>query len=304
MKKNIAFVGKGLALVLVAIVPYYFLLKDKIEEHDPFYYKATYQSPYLVLGASRAQKGISPNLLEEELQLEHKALNFAFTAVASPYGEPYFDLVKRKLGEISNKGLFILSVHPAGIMDYELARGRREEDFRFYDLYSVNRNPNPEYVLRNITNNRSLLTLLLYRTEQKQKYDVMHYNGWVERTPPDSIRPKRIEDLPAANRLQPIPSPNREKWLQRMVEYLSQHGQVVLVRLPIKKAIREEESKVLPHFESFITELSKTTGVPYLDYGNFADSLTYLDNFHHLDGPGAKTFTRRLAQDIKAQGHW
>lgn len=303
MGKHITFVGRGLALALVAIVPYYFLLLEQTQRYDPFYHKATYHSPYLVLGASRAQKGISPAILQEELQLPGKALNFAFTAVESPYGAPYLDLVKRKLGQPDQPGLFILSVHPATLMDYELARGRREEDFRFYDLYMLNRDPNPEYVLRNVNNTRSLLPLLLYGPDRRRRFDTIHDDGWVERNPPDSLRPTSLDQLPA-NRLAPVPSPKREKWLKKTVEYLSQHGKVVLVRLPTRRAIREKEDEALPHFEELMTTIASETGAVYWNYADLTESLSYADNFHHLDGTGARAFTRRLAQDLKAQKIW
>ncbi|RMF02070.1 MAG: hypothetical protein D6772_03980 [Bacteroidetes bacterium] len=295
--------AKGLVLMLVAGIPYYLLLKAKIEQHDPLYYKATYHSPYLVIGASRAQKGIAPQVLEEELSLNAKALNFAFNGITSPYGKPYFELIKRKLGKIDTKGLFILSVNPLTVMDYELGRGRREEDFRFYDLYLLNSKPNPEYILRNIGNQRCLMALLLSAGQKARKYDVLHDNGWVERNPPPHRRPQTLAEL-SPGQLKPLPSPNRERWLRRTVQYLQQYGQVVLVRMPTKDLVRQEEARVLPHFQTFLQQLARDAQIPYFDYASLADSLTYLDNFHHLDGPGARAFTKRLAQDIKAAGYW
>lgn len=299
MSKLTKFFLKIAGLLLIAGVPYYILLTRQIKKLDPFYWKATYASPNLAIGASRAQKGLAPMVLQEELNLEHKALNLAFTGVDSPYGKPYFDLIKRKVKDTSTEGLFVLSVHPVSVMDYEFANGRREEGFRFYDLWSVNSNPNYEYIFRNVNGVQSLLPQLLFKAKQGREYDTIHDDGWIERTYPEELKPKSIDEVRALN-IRPVRSVSREKWLQKTIAFLKQKGKVVLVRMPIKQDILEKEEEVFPEFSTFIASMAAEEGVSFLDYTDRGEVFTYFDAFHHLDAQGARTFTKLLAKDIQA----
>lgn len=300
MHSSIRLILKGLGLLLLACIPYYIFLAQQIQQLDPFYAKATYASSNIIIGASRAQKGIAPAILEDVLQLDQKALNLAFTGVDSPYGEPYLKLIKRKIDDEHSPGLFILSVHPVSIMDYEFASGRREEDFRFYDLWSVNSKPNYEYILRNTNGVQSLLPQLIFKGKQGREYDVLHDDGWVERTYPEERKPTSIEDLGAKN-IHAVRSLKREKWLEKTVEYLKDYGRVVLVRMPIDEEVKKQEKEALPEFEAFIQQLANRQSVVFLDYSDTAADFTFFDNYHHLDAAGAKKFTARLAEDIKSQ---
>ncbi|NBC06731.1 MAG: hypothetical protein GVY26_06010, partial [Bacteroidetes bacterium] len=132
MPKYLQLLLKLLLLIAVGGIPYYMYLHKLITENDAFYWKSTYASSTLILGASRANQGISPDALEKELGLEYSALNFAFTGIHSPYGAAYNELIKRKIDYDRTPGLFILSVHPGNVANYEGGGGRREQEFRFY----------------------------------------------------------------------------------------------------------------------------------------------------------------------------
>ena len=298
MSRLTVFFGKIAALLLIAGIPYYMLLTRQIKKLDPFYWKSTYASPNLIIGASRAQKGLAPSVLQEELNLEHKALNLAFTGVDSPYGKPYFNLIKRKIKDTPTEGLFVLSVHPVSVMDYEFANGRREEGFRFYDLWSVNSNPNYEYIFRNVNGVQSLLPQLLFRGKQGREYDIIHDDGWIERTYPEERKPKSLDEVRALN-IRPVRSEKREEWLQKMVQFLKQKGKVVIVRMPVKQDILEKEEEVFPKFSSFVASIATSEEVLFLDYTHRGDEFTYFDAYHHLDAQGARLFTKLIAKDIQ-----
>ena len=298
MNRVTVFFGKIAALLLIAGIPYYMLLTRQIKKLDPFYWKSTYASPNLIIGASRAQKGLAPPVLQEELNLEHKALNLAFTGVDSPYGKPYFNLIKRKIKDTNTEGLFVLSVHPISVMDYEFANGRREEGFRFYDLWSVNSNPNYEYIFRNVNGVQSLLPQLIFKGKQGREYDVIHDDGWIERTYPEERKPKSLDEVRALN-IHPVRSRNREEWLQKTVKFLKQKGKVVIVRMPVKQDILEKEEEVFPAFSSFVSSIATSEEVLFLDYTDRGDEFTYFDAYHHLDAQGARLFTKLIAKDIQ-----
>lgn len=288
-----------LLLVAVGGIPYYLYLQELITENDPFYWKSTYASPTLVIGASRANQGISPDVLEEELQLEHPALNFAFTGIHSPYGEPYYKLIKRKIDYDHTPGLFILSVHPANITDIEGGRGRRETEFRFYDMWLVNSNPNPEYIIRNINGRQSLLPVIITNIEPKREFDILHHNGWIERTTPPEKRKRDIDELKAMQ-YEPVVSLEREQYLKKTVAYLKEYGEVVMVRMPVSNAAKHrEETFFYRDFDAYMQEIADEYGAQYLNYSEDGEQYEYNDGIHHLDGPSAVEFTRRMARDIR-----
>lgn len=299
MPKYLQLLLKLLILIMLGGIPYYIYLHKLITENDAFYWKSTYSSSTLIIGASRATQGISPNILEEELGLEHKALNMAFTGIHSPYGKEYLNLIKRKINYDHTPGLFILSVHPGNLADYKGGGGRREEAFRFYDMWMVNSNPNPEYIIRNISGRQSLLPVIITKIKPRRDFDILHRNGWIERTTPQEKRLRDIEDLKAMQ-YEPIRSPNREQYLDRTVEYLSQYGKVVIVRMPISfKAKWREDVFFKNGFDELMQEIADRHGVQYIDYSTDGTSYEYNDGIHHLDGPSAERFTRQLAKDIE-----
>lgn len=301
MPKYLQLLLKLLLLIAVGGIPYYMYLHKLITENDVFYWKSTYASSTLVIGASRANQGISPDVLESELGLEQPALNFAFTGIHTPYGGPYYELIKRKVDYDHIPGLFILSVHPGNITDIERGRGRRETEFRFYDMWLVNSNPNPEYIIRNINGRQSLLPVIITNIKPKREFDIIHRNGWIERTTPPEKRKQDIDELKAMQYV-PIVSPEREQYLKRTVEYLEEYGEVVLVRMPVSNAAKHrEETFFYRDFDAYMQEIADEYDAQYLNYAEEGGQYEYNDGIHHLDGPSAERFTRQLAQDIQRQ---
>lgn len=298
MPKYLQLLLKLLLLIAIGGIPYYLYLHKLITEHDSFYWKSTYTSPTLIIGASRANQGIAPQVLDEKLGRPGRALNFAFTGMHTPYGQPYLELVKRKIDHSQGPGLFILSVHPANIASYKGGNDRREMDFRFYDLWMVNADPNPEYILRNVSGKQSLLPVIITNIKPKRDFDIIHRNGWIERTTPPELRINDIDELKAMQ-YEPMLSPKREAALKETVAYLAQHGQVVLLRMPIIAELAEHENDFFYRdFSAYMQEIADAHGACFLDYSPEGAAYEYNDGIHHLDGPSALRFTERLAEDI------
>lgn len=298
MPKLIQLLLKLLLLIAIGGIPYYLYLHKLITENDSFYWKSTYASPTLIIGASRANQGIAPQVLDEKLERPGKALNFAFTGIHTPYGEPYLKLIKRKIDHSHGPGLFILSVHPANIASYEGGNHRREMDFRFYNLWMVNSDPNPEYILRNIRGKQSLLPMIITKIKPKRDFDIIHRNGWTERTTPPELRLKKIDELKAMQ-YKPMLSPQREAALKETVAYLAQHGQVVMLRMPVIAEMTERENDLFYRdFSAYMQEIADAYGACFLDYSTKGAAYEYNDGIHHLDGPSTLRFTEHLAADI------
>lgn len=294
-KKQISIVYKIVILVIIGVVPYFILLSRHIINSDPFYWKTTHRAENLIIGDSRIQKGIAPFLLKEHSGTDKDWLNIAFTGLNSPYGEAYNNFIKRKLKKPENgrSAQYILGVQPGMIMEYSKFQRRREDDFRIYQLWTVNQHPNLEYIIRNVNANRPLLNEMLFRSEKQittYKDGWVEYNGQINN--PQLFRGGRIFDKRF------VKSEYREEKLVELVDYLLQYGKVYLVRLPIDVNLSNLEDEHAPYFKDFMIEIASRKDVYYLDYSSVGDQFEYYDFFHHLNGQGARAFTTLLAMDI------
>lgn len=294
------FVLKLSLYCMVVITPYFWLQHTLMQQHDPFYWKATRQADHLVIGGSRALKGVFPHIISEELQLEGEMLNFAFTGVLSPYGDKYFKAIKRKLKPAGKAGVFILSVSPGSVMDFTDASEARESNFRFYKLWGMNQDPNIEYVLRHPRKGSALLVeYLSEEKEAKNNVNRVYRDGSNGTYLPESFKPK---SRGVVMRYDMEKSPDREARLEALVNYLNERGRVFLVRIPVsRKTLREEES-IYPFFDEKMKDLcNQKKDVWYFNYNDITERSPYRfsDGNQHLEGKSAEQFSLVLANDIK-----
>ena len=295
------FLSKLVLFILIVGLPFYYLQHRKMVQEDAFYWKATHKARHLVLGGSRALKGIFPAVMKKELGVQDSMLNFAFTGVLSPYGKTYSESIKRKLKTGTERGIYILSVTPGGIMDFSSSRTPREEEFQFYSLWMMNMQPNVEYVFRQPRGQKALLTTILDE-------DLRFTNG-INRVYRDGSQgtflDKPIVQLKARSRLIKYDlekSPEREAELRELVRWLSNEGDVFLVRTPISERMLSEEDVVYADFNALMKEISSNTpDTYYLNYSKNTGETPYefTDGHHHLEGKSAQRFSRQLAKDIR-----
>jgi len=297
-----SFFFKLIIFLLLVGGPYYYLQKHFMMREDPFYWKSTQRADHLIIGCSRACHGIHPSVLKQHLGLSETMVNFAFNVNASPYGEPYYRAIQRKLTTVpSGKGIYILSVAPANVMDFSTGKGEREKSFRFYKLWDMNASPNLEYVFRQPRPGQALLVNIIERSvihEKQEKYalpDGAQYNLG-EKTIDNNWRKR----LPGNELLR---SASRENYLKRTVALLAARGNVFLVRLPVSENKINEENHIYPDFDRVMEEIA----ISYnnVSYYNYNDTLrtqyNYYDNIHHLDGESAQLFSRDLARRIASE---
>ncbi|MCB0568804.1 MAG: hypothetical protein KDC66_03535 [Phaeodactylibacter sp.] len=300
MHKAITLIAKLLALLAAVGIPYLFLLYRWVQANDFDYCKATYAANSLILGDSRTRKGIAPQALQEELGLQGKILNLAFNGVNSPYGELYYKLIRKKVARGATDGLFVVTVDPGSVMDYQGAYGQREADFKFYKLWCANADPNIEYLIRNVSGKNSLATELISPRKRWRSYEVFHKNGWVERRP-SGIQVRSFSEM-KFNERNPVRSEKREKYLDKTIAFLKQYGQVVIVRMPVSEQMLAEENEAYPGFNGLLEGLGQKHGAPYFDFSGEGSHYSFYDGHHHLDGPGALAFSHALAERIREAG--
>ncbi|GAC1596903.1 MAG: hypothetical protein NVS3B25_21530 [Hymenobacter sp.] len=251
----------------------------------------------LVLGTSRAAQGIQPAVLAAGLgrAFEGPWLNYAFTLTHSPYGPAYLRSIRRKLRPGLKNGLFIIAVDPWSL-SLTGPEGVYPEDHSFIgQLTQVSQNPNLPYLARFQT--KPLYRLWLdYATATER----LHPDGWLEvniGTDSAQVRARTARKLQDYRRLAASQhlSAGRLRALDQTVAFLRQHGQVVLVRLPVGASILQLEQTVQPDFDQRMRQLAAARAVSYLDYS--AQPYATTDG-NHLQRAASTAFSQRLAIDL------
>jgi hypothetical protein len=267
---------------------------------DPFYVRfTTPQQENLILGTSRAAQGLQPNVLEKTSNIEF--YNYAFTITISPYGETYLNSIKKKVKKGNKPGVFILAVDPWAVSSITLNPNEfRELQGCLNNTPSVDKNPNFTYLIRNLKGDYQNVL-----TKRSSSSLFLHENGWLEVSVPmdSSIIKKRLNSKIEFYRDDMLPkysySPNRFGYLKKTIEFLSNFGNIYLVRLPIAPEMMEIENELMPDFNKRINEVTPLTK-GYLDMTAFNEKYIYVDGNHLYKGSG-KVVSEEVAKWIISQ---
>lgn len=274
---------------------------------DPFYTRfTTPPAASLVLGTSRAAQAVQPAALRARLGQRYEGpwLNYAFTAMHSPYGPSYLASIRRKLAPKARHGLFVVAVDPWSLSLLKTqprpeATGFPEDEQMIGKMRLVNQNPNFEYLAHYLTDP----LYHVFFTDTARAVERLHRDGWLEINLPsptaDPVRYReRLADklltyrrLAASSYL----SPARLQSLRQLLGLLQAHGRVVLVRLPTGAGLAAIEAQYQPQFDQLMQQTGRAFGVPYLNY--LAQPYPTTDGNHLWHG-AAPAFSQRLAEDI------
>lgn len=275
---------------------------------DYFYVKfTTPKAKSLVIGDSRSMQGIQPSVMNEMLPDEAYALpvfNYSFTIAQASMGPLYNKSIFKKLDMGSaNNGLFVISVTPwmfGSDKDNDNSKGEfREENSPPHNMYFVDMNPNYEYLLKN-------LQYFHFRTMFRQSAE-MHEDGWLEeKNLPDSEavfkawkegQAKIFDNM--TNEY--VVSDIRLQSFHELIGKLQEHGEVVLVRMPIDSDFIEKEHAFYPNFDRDMEKAAQKYKVPYFNF-NKQPAVNRFKTYdgHHLDKTGGQDFTKILCDSILA----
>lgn len=270
-----------------------------------FYYKriSSPKQGSLIIGVSRSAQGIVPRVMDSVISEEYFCLyNFSFAANYSPYGRVYYNAIRSKLDTTAKdrKGIFIVTVDPRSI---SIPLTSTENDTLFLvdntsflnNLSCFSCEPNLDYILYG---HETIYKKVFLNMIRGQGY--LHDDGWLEITiPNDSLsRLKRLETKLADNQYERDYKFSRYRfnYLKRTIEYLSDYGEVYLVRLPVHPLVLERQKETMPEFKEYIDVLLMEYVLHYLDYSTSGEY--YFTDGSHLTAESAKLFSANLARDI------
>tara|TARA_Y100000815_G_scaffold46279_1_gene38018 strand:+ start:3841 stop:4776 length:936 start_codon:yes stop_codon:yes gene_type:complete len=298
-----------LLLFLALLASAYAFLVNRLSEGyvDMYYPKYTQGASSLVIGLSRADQGIDPKTVTENINQEIDLPLINFAANQYYYGEVYLEAIKKKLIRANGKGVFILSASPGSFtapigfgaegikkMDEKAAIGKTEY---------FNSNPNYSYII-NCYGEGLYHALLAQRAPGNV---ITHDNGWNEVlasgsdfTLSDALKMDwKRQNLAYFQRRLPKEETKsyRWEWFGKTIEYLMDKGQVILVRMPADKEIIDFENENSPNFRKSMDSITKVHQIPYLDYSKNAPGYETYDG-SHLHSESAIQFSTQLAKDM------
>jgi len=268
-----------ISFISLSIISLLFLKADGYT--DPFYIRfTTPKQQNLILGTSRAAQGIQPRFFKEIMGID--IYNFSFTIGQSPYGQVYYDGIKRKFNHKGKDGVFILAVDPWSISSKTKypndSAHFRENNLCLGNTTIVNMKPNFQYLFNNFSG--KYFDLLF---EKKKTSMFLHKNGWLEITAKmdTSIVNKRIDLKVKTYRETNLNrykySSLRFEYLKKIILYLKDYGKVYLVRLPLHEKVMEIENELMPDFNKKINDI-----VPFTD--GYLDMTTQNMKYNYTDG--------------------
>lgn len=272
---------------------------------DYFYVKFTTPKQHsMILGDSRSMQGILPSIVNRNLdnQFEKPVYNYSFTLGQIAYGPAYLESIKRKLDPNTRNGVFILNVSPWILTERELDDPQNnryfESDMPPHNMQSVDRKPNLEYVYRNFS--------YFHFKAIFRGITQTHEDGWLEQQLPtdqSELQQWKIDLLQDFGQKAKTwkPSSYRMADLNETVAYLSRHGKVYLVRMPVDAEVLAIEDDFWADFDAQVESVSVKNRAPYFRFG--AGHFTTYDG-NHLDNTETVRFTKVLCDSINKNRVW
>lgn len=294
-------------LLVICYIGFVYIITQTFVDRN--YYKFNQKSGSLILGISRAHDGISPSIIEQELNnsIKKPMLNFAFQKTQSAFGAVYLNAIKHKIDTTSKNGLFIISVTPGSFL---ISKGLKDSAHIELDKNTVlgkmtnfNSQPNYEYV-------RKCYDGSLYRglLKPQKMFVVIHKDGWLEfksrnisKEKQEAIKEQWMKQTNDSYRQivkYQKKSEYRLQMLEKTIQYLNKFGTVILTRMPIDSSFLALEDNFWPGFNDRMNAISKENNIQYFDFSLTGNQYNTYDG-SHLYSESAKRFTKTLCDSIK-----
>ena len=282
------FIIKTLVFSFIILVIFLLICSKADGYTDPYYVRfTTPKQNSLILGTSRAAQGLQPKIFNAILN--EKISNYSFTMAHSPFGATYLNSIKKKVNPNAKNGTFIIAIDPWSLSSFtempEDSLSFRELKLALNHTPLVNVNPNVFYLMNSF--NKKYYKILAHKKTRM----FLHKDGWLEvnikldstdflKTIADKEKMYREQILPIAQF-----SKTRFSYLKQTINFLKDHGDVYLVRLPIHPKIMEIENELMPNFNNDVKEaIALTSGYLDLTHKNYDFNYTDGNHLHKASG--------------------
>jgi len=292
-----------ISFYIILILAYFLILGSFADGNtdDVYRHFATPKSNSIIMGDSRGSQALVSFVLDSNIQGK-KFHNFSLNIGDSPYGNIYFNALKKKLDQKTKNGIFILTVSPWNLSAEGIINDENcpENKSPLNNSHFMNIHPNYEYLARNFKNS----WYIIYRDRETKGHSntYLHKNGWLEVTVdahPDSIKKRMIEKVAyykEFSRKQKL-SDYRLHSFTETIKYLKKFGKVFIVRLPTSKPIYEIELKTTPHFNDIINKISSNEKIPYFNFAPKFNDYVYTDG-NHMYKKSSRIISKQIADSI------
>jgi hypothetical protein len=249
----------------------------------------------LILGTSRAAQAICPG----DLDVHPGLFNASFSMYTSPYGEVYFEYIKKQMNKRARDQFFIFCVDPWSLSSSIDSLTGEEMFVEENKLLAMTRSisfPNWEFMIEQCAYGWGNIIMEHYRPTSSM---FLHSNGWLEvNRPYDEVRVEKRranklkgykKDVFVSNR----PSDYRKRELRRMLQDMKGYGKVMMVRIPVHPDFFDLEQAFWPSFENEMKQLAKEEGVFFWSPKELNSELPFNDG-HHMNKEGSHRFSGLL----------
>lgn len=278
---------------------------------DNFYYRfTTEKAKSLILGTSRSAQGIKPTIINKIIpKVDNKIINHSFAIGPSSYGPNYYKEIYNKLDTSSSNGTFILSVDPWSLtvtktninddtLDFFEVKGK----LFVGNLKSSSSNPNFEYLWEYWDNKYSVFENAYKHMINYHGILELHEDGWLEvniNMDSTAIQGRILKSTNEYNEKAGTLklSNTRFSYLEKIITYLKNRGEIYLVRLPVSLGMAEIEKTYFPDFDYKIVELTKKYNIKYINFFKESGQYKTIDT-HHLWREESERISNQICDSI------
>ena len=261
---------------------------------------------YLIAGASHAERGMIPEILDQELGVN--SYNLAYSLMTM---QGRLEILKKEIARNPVKTV-ILEV------SLDTMTNNPDTTAQEGDMYMVARLRSASYLLRAIRPwhygwmyyqmlHRGVKSLKLLVTGQYRVRNINQLKGFVPHANEErTLKKKNIKKIYHTQERNTEIWPGNEKYLQEIIELCKEKGiRLILLTIPIPRYTTARYSNLNVSY-SYYRKVAEENGLPFYDFNLLKekntllpDRIAFTDQFH-LSNAGADTFTRKFCECMKA----
>ena len=167
-------------------------------------------------------------------------------------------------------------------------------------------NPNVDYLINSYPS--SFAEIVQYKIAGRPEL-LVHEDGWLEVSVPmtkDTIAAREERKLGDYGRLIKENTKImtlRVQYLEKIIEFLKQHGSVYLVRLPVGEKLTALENENFPQLTRITTKVATDHEVPFFDMSSMGLTPQFVDGDHVYKTSGKEVSIRLARLILESQSH-